>query len=401
MHIYPLQNKVQNYAWGSHQAIADLVGKPFPTQEPQAELWMGTHRKGPSYVLEGTSKIELSELIDREPEAILGRPVVERFGPHLPYLFKVLAAAHPLSIQAHPDKKQAEEGFARENGEGIQIDAPQRNYRDDNHKPEILCALTPFWCLNGFRPAETTVSLLLPVCPEELQNALHTLHRNGDQGLQDFFVSLMSLSHRDRVSAGAQIEDTARSLSGTSSVYHWISKLAQAYPSDMGMLGPGFLNLVCLNPGEALYLPAGQPHAYLDGVGIELMANSDNVLRGGLTSKHVDVAELVRIVRFEKTDSRPIQPFSLSAAETVYACPSTEFALSVLRVDENRTYRSEGNRSVEILLCTEGEGRIDVADFNDPTLVKKGDSLLIPACIPKYEISGNTVFYKASVPVER
>jgi mannose-6-phosphate isomerase len=399
MPIYPLKNKIQTYAWGSKTAIAELLGSPSPADVPQAELWMGTHPKGPSSVVTAGEQSSLSALIGRQPAALLGRSVVDRFGPELPFLFKVLAAAHPLSIQAHPDKKQAKEGFGREEREGIPVDAPHRNYRDENHKPEIICALTPFWGLNGFRPVKTIVSLLTPVFPKSLEKDLSELKTAGPQGLRAFFAALMTLSQKERSMAVKEIHEKAKALAGTSSVYYWMEKLAAFYPSDMGSLGPGLLQLVCLSPGQAMYLPAGQLHAYLDGVGIELMANSDNVLRGGLTTKHVDVPELLRVVRFEETEIRILEPVQLKDSSSGYECPAKEFTLSIIQTDGERCYRSPSTRSVEILLCTEGRGTIDSGATNESAAVQQGDSFLIPAGLPFYTIRGHTTIYKASVPI--
>lgn len=399
MPIYRLENVVQPYAWGSTTAIADLLGLPAPTAVPQAELWMGTHPKGPSTVVDDDGRMPLHLLIERHPADILGHDVATRFGNALPYLFKVLAAARPLSIQAHPGKRQAEIGFARENREGKPMDAPDRNYRDDNHKPEIICALTPFWGLNGFRSAATAAELLEPVCPPALEDALRDLKRfQGGQGLKSFFVAMMTLS-ADRVKRAArEVVDTAEPLAATSPVYRWIGDLARAYPADMGILSPALLNLIRLAPGEAMYLPAGQLHAYLDGVGIELMASSDNVLRGGLTPKHVDVPELLRVVRFAETAVDILTPEPVRPAESGYPCPAAEFSLGVIQSASGQPYSSASTRSVEILLCTGGAGRLQWGGPEETMAVRKGDSFLVPASLNGYSVYGNVTLYKASVP---
>jgi mannose-6-phosphate isomerase len=401
MSIYRLENVIQPYAWGSKTAIADLIGQPNPTQEFQAELWMGTHPKGPSMVVAGDERIPLQQLIDQQPIEILGRYVAMRFSNTLPYLFKVLAAAQPLSIQAHPSKSQAVEGFLRENREGKALDAPDRNYRDDNHKPEIICALTPFWGLNGFRPAAEAVDLLAPVCPRDLKGAFQDLKSHQGQGLRNFFEAIMTLSADKRKAAAQEVLEKARPLADTSSLYQWMVNLARAYPADMGVLSPALLNLICLEPGQAMYLRAGQLHAYLDGVGIELMANSDNVLRGGLTPKHVDVSELLSVVRFEEMSieilaSRPVGP-----AESAYDCPAEEFSLSVIQPTKGQPYVSPSIRNVELLLCTAGEGRVEDGGQGVCLTVNKGDSFLIPAGLQSYSIGGNVTVYKAAVPLPR
>ncbi len=401
MQIFRLENVVQPYAWGSTSAIADLLGEPSPAREPQAELWMGTHPKGPSMVVHGEDRIPLQQLIEQRPVETLGKDVAVRFGKTLPYLFKVLAAARPLSIQAHPSKHQAVSGFLRENREGKALDAPDRNYRDDNHKPEIICALTPFWGLNGFRPAAAAADLLAPVCPHELHDAFRELKNNQEEGIKNFFQAMMSLSADKRQAAAREVLDKAMPLADTLPLYQWMVHLARAYPADMGVLSPALLNLICLEPGQAMYLPAGQLHAYLDGVGIELMANSDNVLRGGLTPKHVDVQELLRVVRFEETSVNILDPGPVRSAESGYDCPAEEFSLSVIRLRKGQPFVSPSIRSVEILLCTAGEGRLETGGQGEQLTVKKGNSFLVPSGLESYAACGNVTLYKASVPLHQ
>lgn len=398
MPIYRLDNVVQPYAWGSTTAIADLLDLPNPAREPQAELWMGTHPQGPSTVVADDERIPLQRLIERQPHDILGRDIAMRFGNALPYLFKVLAAARPLSIQAHPSKRQAEAGFSREDREGKPLEAPDRNYRDDNHKPEIICALTPFWGLNGFRRALAAAELLAPVCPRALKVGFKGLTSSHGGGLRLFFMAMMTLSTAERRTAAREVLEKARPLADASPIYRWMVDLARAYPADMGILSPALLNLVCLTPGQAMYLPAGRLHAYLDGVGIELMANSDNVLRGGLTPKHVDVAELLRVVRFVETTVNIMEPAPVGPAESGFNCPAEEFSLGVIQTSNRQPYVSPSTRSVEMLLCTAGQGRLDHDGLGETLPVKRGDSFLVPACLGSYTVCGSVTLYKAAVP---
>jgi mannose-6-phosphate isomerase len=399
--ICRLINHVQEYAWGSTTAIPELLGEAVPASRPQAELWMGAHPRGPSQVKIGGRRLSLAELIAREPEAVLGAAAAARFGAALPFLFKVLAASSPLSIQAHPDREQARAGFARENKEGIPLDAFHRNYRDANHKPEILCALTPFRALKGFRPAAEILSCCRRLGLKSLEGELALL-RSPAGGLKAFFGALMRLPARRREALCVRAAELAAAGGGPSDGAEpfrtWIVRLQSLYPGDIGVLSPLFLNLIRLEPGEAIYLPAGELHAYLEGTGIELMANSDNVLRGGLTAKHMDVPELLRILRFEPAaaacqESRPGAP-----GETVYESPAREFRLSRLEVSGRPGYAAGGPRSVEILLCTEGEGVVRALPRGRETPVRRGQSLLVPAGLPGYAVRGAAVFYKAAVP---
>ena len=397
-----LKNTVQEYAWGSYTAIPELLGNDSPASAPQAELWMGAHPKAPSMATCSGKQKSLLELIKKHPKAMLGEKVAKKFQNRLPYLFKVLAAAKPLSIQAHPSVDQARTGFERENRLGIPFDGFNRNYKDDNHKPECICALSAFWALNGFRKISAMMSLLERVCPPALEKALILLRENPDSvGLKQFFHTLMTM---DRQSQKQVVEDAvkkAHPVKEEDRAYQWMIDLNQEYPGDVGVFSPIILNLICLEPGQAMFLPAGTLHAYLEGVGIELMANSDNVLRGGLTPKHVDVKELLNVLNFEECDTNILDARRINPCEHRYDSFAEEFALSVINVKTGTDdYISDNDKkSIEILLCTNGDAV--VADFaeNKGIHIKKGRSILIPAAVKKYRIRGDAVFYKAAVPI--
>lgn len=395
-----LKNTIQEYAWGSHTAISELLGDGEASARPQAELWMGAHPKASSLVKCGKQWTPLLELIEEHPKAILGEEVAGMYNNRLPYLFKVLAAAEPLSIQAHPNLEQAKTGFERENALGIPLDAPNRNYRDPNHKPECLCALAPFWVLNGFRAIPDILSYLEQIWPGGSESEWACLRAGGDsQGLEQFFGTLMRLESEERLRIVEDVLTRIHRFPGKDPVLEWVSALHNMYPSDVGILSPILLNLICLEPGQAMYLPSGEPHAYLGGVGIELMANSDNVLRGGLTPKHIDVPELMRVLDFEYHPKSILLPLQVNECEYRYPGGADEFALSVLFVRHNRMYESSVKRSVEILLCT--DGRADVEDIGSRNIlqIKKGTSIIIPASVKAYTIEGNAEVYKAAVPV--
>lgn len=393
-----LENTIQEYAWGSYTAIANLLGKKTPSDVPQAEIWMGTHPKASSMVTYKGKVISLKELISKYPEDILGKSIAGKFDNKLSYLFKVLAAEKPLSIQAHPNLEQAREGFKRENDLNISKDAPNRNYKDDNHKPECICALTTFWAMNGFRKTGEILSFMEKVCPNSLDKELNELkEKNDTYGLKQFFKFLMTMDQKRKKQVLDETINNARKFEKLDPVFEWIIKLSKEYPGDIGMLSPAVLNLICLEPGEAMFLFSGELHAYLEGLGIELMANSDNVLRGGLTPKHVDVPELLKVVNFEERDIKILGCEEHKGREGFYASEAEEFLLSVISVDSNESYKSSTNRSAEILLCTDGKATINDPDKNIDIPLNKGGSVIIPASVRMYNIKGMAKIYKASV----
>ena len=299
-----LRNTIRDYAWGSPTAIPELTGVE-PDGKPQAELWMGAHESAPSVLPSGQS---LYDLVRTDPIGTLGVETAERFQGRFPFLAKILAAAQPLSIQAHPSFEQAIDGYARDEAAGIPQDASDRNYKDAWPKPEILIALEPFDALVGFRPLDRTVTLLDALADEELAvdgpaakglEELTDLLRNGK--LQDAFTQFMS-TDRDAIRPlVAALGEACRRYAGDEFALEveTLEKLSADFPDDPGVLAALLLNRVRLDRFQAVYLPAGNVHAYLSGTGFEVMANSDNVLRGGLTRKHIDVPELVSVVDFE------------------------------------------------------------------------------------------------------
>ncbi len=394
-----LKNSIQNYGWGSPSAISELLGIANPAGEPQAELWMGAHPKAPSMVYCGSRWVALKDLIDRHPLDILGPAVALKFDNRLPYLFKVLAAAKPLSIQAHPSRAQAREGYQRENRLGIHIGAADRNYKDDNHKPECICALSSFQALCGFRNCFDILDLTAKYCPRTLAGERALLKKESNsQGLKQFFSTLMTLDSQRQNQVIDEALANAKPLSAKNPVALWLTRLAAAYPFDIGVLAPMLLNLVELKPGEALFLPAGELHAYLEGLGIELMANSDNVLRGGLTDKHVDVAELMKVLNFKSLSIDIFDGTEKNETERVYPCDAVEFVLSMISIAEGHPFRSAGRGSVEIMLCTDGAAALQQQPGDEIVNIAKGDSVIIPAAVDGYTISGRGVFYKAAVP---
>lgn len=394
-----LENQLQRYVWGSETAIQELLGMP-EGQGPIAELWMGAHPKASSMAVAAGKRMSLEEMVHAWPEQVLGPEVSASFSNRLPFLFKVLAVSRPLSIQAHPDRVRAEEGFARENRMGIPINAGERNYRDERHKPELVCALTGFQGLVGFREPHEIARLTRDLLPASLESELLLLDDYpAPEGMRLFFSSLLGMATDRRREIVRSARDAAERRAPQGGVFPWLARLARLYPGDIAALAPLFMNLVELVPGEALFVPSGELHAYLEGMAVELMANSDNVVRGGLTRKHLDVEELLRIVNFTGRPPKRVLPVSGGEGERIYPAPATEFLLSLVSVSPDAPYAGPGRRSMEILLCTEGRGVVTDLGNAERLSVVKGSCIMVPACVPRYRIEGEAVFYRASVPL--
>jgi len=396
-----LKNSIQEYSWGSRTFIPELMGEPAPSENPQAELWMGAHPKAPSRVMYDGDLVSLRELIREDPETVLGPSAAAKFSNTLPFLFKILASARPLSIQAHPNKEQAKEGFARENRLTIPLDDPRRNYRDPNHKPELICALSPLTVLKSFRRIEDILMMMDRVKVPVLEPAIESLRTHPDsEGLKRFFLDLMTMEREMQGRVIDQILPGVEGLAATDAASEWLIRLSREYPGDIGVLSPLFLNLIQLQPGKAMYIPAGELHAYLEGAGIELMANSDNVLRGGLTPKHMDGPELCRLLNFTAGEADILSPEKKATVEAIYPSVAEEFILSVISLhDEDSSYKSPAVRSIEIMICTEGKARVTDPGNGDILELSGGSSIIVPAAVNQYVIEGQSTIYKASVPL--
>jgi mannose-6-phosphate isomerase len=395
--VFVLDNPVQNYAWGSRTAIAELLGRPSPSEQPEAELWMGAHPKAPSRIAEPSGLGTLDRAIQEEPVGLLGAEVCDRFGNELPFLLKVLAAAEPLSIQAHPNQEQARRGWTRENAEGIPLDAPRRNYRDPNHKPELVSALTPFTALKGFRAFDDVARNLTPAAQPELRAELGRLARERTpSSLRALFARLMTLEGDEKEPLLARTASEAGRRAAGAPRWAWVARLLERYPGDVGALSPLYLNVVTLAPGQALFLPAGELHAYLEGVALEVMANSDNVLRGGLTPKHVDVPELLATLVFEGHEPEVLRPSEAGPGELTYRTPAREFELGFLEIAPDRLYRSDPGRGVEILLALSGTASLRAGESE--ACLTRGRSVFVPASLPSYRLEGEGRVVRARVP---
>jgi mannose-6-phosphate isomerase len=387
--MWSLMNTVRHYPWGSHTVIPELLGEPTPADRPYAELWMGAHPDAPSVLSTGTP---LDKAIEQEPDLLLGAEVRERFGPRLPFLMKVLAADRPLSLQAHPTTEQAQAGFAAEEAAGVPRDDPKRTFKDPFHKPELLLALTPVEALCGFRPVEESLHCLAKLQVSELKPTIAALARGG---LRAAIPQLIALTPDVRsVLVEAVAAAASRFVAAHDpefiNTYRWAASLAETYPGDPGVVISLMCNHLKLAPGEAVFLPAGNLHAYLSGAGVEVMAGSDNVLRGGLTTKHVDLAALIEVLDF--TDGRvPVLHPVLGPGGLRYPVPVEDFDLT--RVQLDRQSGSLSTAGPQVLLCAEGAAVLSSVD-GELTL-EKGASAFVSAGAP-VTASGPAVLYRAT-----
>lgn len=372
-----MEGVVQPYAWGSRSFIPALLGTEA-SDEPQAELWLGAHPKAPSTV----GGRPLPDLIAEDPTGVLGAASVDAFGPRLPYLLKVLAADRPLSLQAHPSREQAEAGFAREEAEGVPIDAPHRLFKDDWPKPELLCALTETDALCGFRAPQATYALVEQLGARralELMTPLGYASQPEPRRLERVFSAIMRLSpdqarhavsevvaHADGVSSEGELGVLART----------VGDLAGYFPDNPGVLAALLMNRVSLAPGDAIFLPAGNLHAYLHGVGIEVMANSDNVLRGGLTPKHVDLDELLRVLDFTPSSGGVRRGDVIEPGVWRYPTPAPEFALWKLEPTGDTVTVPASDRGRSLIVV---DGDVELRGDGHDLALRRGQAAFLAA----------------------
>ena len=385
---------VQPYAWGSPTVIPEMLGVE-PTGDPQAELWFGAHPLAPSIA----AGEPLDKIVDRDPETVVGAASVAAFGPRLPFLLKIIAADRPLSLQAHPSRQQAEEGWAREEAAGVPRDAPHRTYRDGWPKPEVLCALRETEALCGFRhPGETyalfgqlgvgrqVMALLEPLADESVPPM---------ERLCVVFGRLLRLEAADRPLVDEVLAAAAGLVDADPEVQAFArtaTEIGSFYPGDPGVLAALLMNRITLRPNEALYLPAGNLHAYLSGGGVEIMANSDNVMRGGLTPKHIDVTELLRVVDFTPGFGGLLEPHEEAPGVFHYAVPAPEFSLWRLELG-GETLPVPATGSGRILLVTEGS--VTVQSSEEELELARGESALLTAAEHATVTGPATVFVGA------
>jgi mannose-6-phosphate isomerase len=397
--MYKLKGKVQHYAWGGEDFIPTLLNGPNTDHQPFAEYWLGAHPNAPSILyLTDNSISKLPDIIRTDPKKYLGEKVAKQFG-ELPFLLKVLDVKDMLSIQVHPSKEEAEKGFEKENQRGISLEAPNRNYKDRNHKPEVLVALGDFWLLHGFLPKQKLelvlennkeFNALLPVFESEDYLGLYKYVMELPQEEVDLILKpiasrLVPLYEKNQLSKMTPEFWAARVLDKNKPQYRNL---------DRGIFSIYFFNLVYLEKGQALFQGAGVPHAYLEGQNIELMSNSDNVLRGGLTPKYIDVPELLKHIQFEAIEPAVMNGES-SGSQKTYRCPVPDFIVHKIELSPGEHFKSQAT-SVEILLLTKGSAALE---NKNKLFLGKGESAAIFA-EESYVIKANepVQIFRAAVP---
>lgn len=395
MNILKIKGAVQHYAWGGKQYIPELLNIENTDNQPFAELWMGTHPRGTA-TLEDYDH-DLKKQIAQSPENYLGIKVARQFDDSLPFLFKILDVNQMLSIQTHPTKEQAEIGFQKENEAGVPIDAKDRNFKDNNHKPEIMVALTDFWLLHGFRSVEAIQEQLTTI------EAFAPLKAHfKDQNIRSLYQHIMELPQMEvnDLLAPLQRRLQAEQPSDKSNADYWAHLAFQDYTRegnyDRGIFSIYLFNLVKIKPDDAIFQEAGIPHAYLEGVNVELMANSDNVFRGGLTPKHIDVPELMKHLNAEAVTPKVFSGTSISEHETVYRTPAPDFEVSRIELDKYETYRHKSD-APDILIVL--EGKVKVSTNKDQFMREKGEQFFV-AYGTNYEVKAEekTTLFRATVP---
>jgi mannose-6-phosphate isomerase len=385
-----LEPVVQPYAWGSASVLAELLGRPVPSPGPEAELWVSAHPAGPGVLRRDSERTTLDAVIAADPTAELGADTVARFGPRLPFLLKILAAERSLSIQVHPDAHQARAGFEAENSRGMPLTAPTRTYVDPYAKPEVLCALTPFEALAGFRPAGEAAEVIDALGLPELTPLVAGLRERGN--LIEALAAMLAWPPADRVGLLDRVVGACTRLPAPLRAAGEVAvKVAGDHPGDLGALASLLLRRLVLQPGEALFMPAGGIHAYVRGVGVEILGNSDNVVRAGLTGKHVDVPELLRLV--DPTVEVPLlQPRPLDQGVVLYDAGVPEFRLYRVELGGEPT-RLPG-AGPRLVLCLEGEAAL-IDDCGTALKLGRGTACFVPATDGCVTATGLAVLYAA------
>ncbi|MDT0553052.1 mannose-6-phosphate isomerase, class I [Urechidicola vernalis] len=399
--VYKLKGVIQNYAWGGTEFIPKLLGAK-PNVIKCAEYWLGAHNNATSTVFKGGNEIKLNALISKDIKANLGLNISEKFGC-LPFLFKVLDVHDMLSIQVHPSKKEAEKGFKKENKLGIPLRASNRNYKDDNHKPEIMVALSEFWLLHGFLTEKKLI-----ICLNSTPELSHLIADFKNEGYRGLYKKLMEESQEVTDAVLQPLIKRVLPLYkqgelDKNSPDYWAAKAYETF-CDEGIIDKGIysiylFNIVQANIGEAVFQDAGIPHAYLEGQNMELMANSDNVLRGGLTPKHVDVPELLKHVEFQETIPNIMQgELQADGIECIYKSPAPDFELSQLVFSKKKSKYTNKSKTAIIYIVVNGKAKVQ--DSDKSIEIKKGEAIVVLAeSNYSIEAEGDAILYKATAPI--
>jgi mannose-6-phosphate isomerase len=396
--IFKLKGKIQHYAWGGTEYIPHWLGVNNPDKKPFAEYWMGAHPLASSTLIINSEEKNLIELIKRDPDLLIGEKTRKQFG-ELPYLFKILDVKDMLSIQVHPSKEAAVKGFDKEEANGISINASNRNYKDKNHKPEAMIALSEFWLLHGFLSEDKLLNVIKIV--PEFKGFEKIVLDGGYKSLYEYVMTLPQ-NEIDKLLSPLIEREVKRKKNNEISKHEpswWAAKLFenenQIQNIDRGIFSIYFFNIVKLNPGEGVFQGAGLPHAYLEGQNVELMANSDNVLRGGLTPKHVDVPELMKHIIFEGIEPNVMKGIDLTSGEKNYPCPVEDFGISKIELNAGHTYQSQAS-SLEIIVIIDGELKASGINIID---AKKGEAIaILPGETYTISTTDKLCAYKAFVP---
>lgn len=395
MKVFPITGAIQNYAWGGSNFIPELIGQANPQAEPFAELWMGAHERGPSRV--ENTEATLSEFIAQNPINVLGQATAKHFDKRLPFLFKILDVNKMLSIQSHPTKAQAEVGFRAENEAGVPIKAKHRNFRDDNHKPEIMVALTEFWLLHGFRP-KAEITIILEKVPEFV--SLRPLF--AKENIYTLYEAIMKMPQSEVDVLLAPLYERLQGIETPKDTPDYWAKMAfEDYTRDghydRGIFSIYLFNLVRLEKGDGIFQAAGVPHAYLEGVNVELMANSDNVFRGGLTPKHIDVPQLLKHLVTKSVEPKILKGEIVSESECIYRSPAPDFELARIKISTSQSHQRATN-SADILIVMEGEAEVESKEGR----FKRGrGQVFFASANSQYKVQTTThaTLYRASVPI--
>ena len=394
--VHKLQGTVQHYSWGGASFLPKLLSIENPNHKPFAEYWLGIHAGGPASIEVNQQAVLLSDAIATDPIAALSAPVFNHFGG-LPYLFKILDVKDMLSIQVHPTKEYAKVAFEKEEAAGIALNAPNRNYKDTNHKPEIMLAMSEFWLLHGFKSEAKILETLENIA--EFQVLVPLYKSEGLKGLYQFLMEMEQAQVDSLLSPVVKraLRNKQEGKVDRSAPDWWVAKLyenaAGILPIDKGVFSIYLFNIVCVMPGQGIFQDAGVPHAYLEGQNVELMANSDNVLRGGLTPKHIDVEELIYNIKFESIDPVIIEGTKPCMGESVYPAPVQDFGIASITLDGSNSYSYEAE-SLDMFLVVEGGCVV-----NNQLSVKTGEAFVVfPGNKLNIHASGKTLIYRAFVP---